>query len=126
MPVKARDSAWNIRQAIIVSDHAAYRYTATLGKKKVDETGLTTLAIAGDDARALAVGVATAEGVEFARELGNLPPNYCTPAYLAETAAAFAGKFPAPRPRSWTKHRWSRSAWARCCRWRVARPTARG
>ncbi|WP_017168583.1 leucyl aminopeptidase, partial [Xanthomonas phaseoli] len=27
-------------------------------------------------------------------ELGNLPPNYCTPAYLAETAAAFAGKFP--------------------------------
>ncbi|PPT77368.1 leucyl aminopeptidase [Xanthomonas arboricola pv. populi] len=94
LPVKARDSAWNIRQAIIVSDHAAYRYTATLGKKKVDETGLTTLAIAGDDARALAVGVATAEGVEFARELGNLPPNYCTPAYLAETAAAFAGKFP--------------------------------
>ncbi|NEL80664.1 MAG: leucyl aminopeptidase, partial [Xanthomonas perforans] len=86
--------AWNIRQAIIVSDHAAYRYTATLGKKKVDETGLTTLAIAGDDARALAVGVATAEGVEFARELGNLPPNYCTPAYLAETAAGFAGKFP--------------------------------
>ncbi|RBB87932.1 leucyl aminopeptidase, partial [Xanthomonas oryzae pv. oryzae] len=34
------------------------------------------------------------EGVEFARELGNLPPNYCTPAYLADTAAAFAGKFP--------------------------------
>ena len=94
LPVKARDAAWNIRQAVIVSDHAAYRYTATLGKKKVDDTGLTTLAIAGDDARALAVGIATAEGVEFARELGNLPPNYCTPAYLAETAAAFAGKFP--------------------------------
>ncbi|KEZ97190.1 cytosol aminopeptidase, partial [Xanthomonas vasicola pv. vasculorum NCPPB 895] len=94
LTVKARDTAWNIRQAITVSDHAAYRYTATLGKKKIDETGLTTLAIAGDDARALAVGVATAEGVEFARELGNLPPNYCTPAYLADTAAAFAGKFP--------------------------------
>ncbi|TWR41369.1 leucyl aminopeptidase, partial [Xanthomonas vasicola] len=52
LTVKARDTAWNIRQAITVSDHAAYRYTATLGKKKIDETGLTTLAIACDDARA--------------------------------------------------------------------------
>jgi len=88
--VKGRDAAWNIRQAIIAADHAAYRYSATLGKKKAEEPGLTTLAIAGDDAQALAQGQAIAAGVQYARELGNLPPNYCTPAYLADSSVAFA------------------------------------
>jgi len=88
--VKGRDAAWNIRQAIITADHAAYRYSATLGKKKADEPGLTTLAIAGTDTQALAQGQAIAAGVEYARELGNLPPNFCTPAYLAESSVAFA------------------------------------
>ncbi|HHW4680945.1 MAG TPA: M17 family peptidase N-terminal domain-containing protein, partial [Xylella taiwanensis] len=31
IPVKDRDASWNIRQAVIAADHAAYRYTATLG-----------------------------------------------------------------------------------------------
>jgi len=90
LPVKGRDAAWNIRQAIITADHAAYRYSATLGKKKAEEPGLTTLAIAGDDAQALTQGQAIAAGVQYARELGNLPPNLCTPAYLAESSVAFA------------------------------------
>ncbi|KAG1540130.1 hypothetical protein G6F50_014408 [Rhizopus delemar] len=90
--VKDRDAAWAIRQAVIASNHAAYRYTATLGKKKADDAGLAQLAIAGDDAQALAQGPAIAAGVEFARELGNLPPNYCTPAYLAEVGVKFAGE----------------------------------
>ena len=90
VPVKGRDSAWAIRQAVIAGDHAAYRYTATLGKKKADDKGLATLAIRGDDRQALAQGQAIAAGVEYARELGNLPPNLCTPAYLAETSLAFA------------------------------------
>lgn len=88
--VKGRDAAWNIRQAVIAADHVGYRYTATLGKKKNDEAGLSKFAIAGDDATALAQGVAIAEGVQFARELGNLPPNICTPAYIAGQAQEFA------------------------------------
>jgi len=89
VPVAGRDAAWNIRQAAVAADHAAYRYTATLGKKK-DEPGLRELAIAGEDATALAQGEAIAAGVAFTRELGNLPPNICNPAYLAEQAQAFA------------------------------------
>ncbi|MFS2047254.1 M17 family peptidase N-terminal domain-containing protein, partial [Stenotrophomonas geniculata] len=54
--IKDRDAAWAIRQAVIAADHAAYRYTATLGKKKADDAGLAQLAIAGDDAQALAQG----------------------------------------------------------------------
>ena len=92
LDVKGRDAAWNIRQAAIASDHASYRYTATLGKKKSDGTGLTHLAIAGSDEVALAQGRAIAAGVAFARELGNLPPNICTPAYLAGQAREFAAE----------------------------------
>ncbi len=91
-PVAGRDAAWAIRQAAIAADHACYRYTATLGKKK-DEPGLRKLSISGADAVALAQGQAIAAGVQFARELGNLPPNVCNPAYLAEQASEFAGRF---------------------------------
>ena len=92
LEVKDRDAAWNIRQAVIAADHACYRYTATLGKKKNDDAGLATLAISGADEQALARGIAIAAGVSFARELGNLPPNICNPAYLAEQARTFAGE----------------------------------
>jgi leucyl aminopeptidase len=37
--------------------------------------------------------LALAQGVKHARELGNLPPNICTPAYLAEQAHAWAKQF---------------------------------
>jgi leucyl aminopeptidase len=92
VPVKGRDAAWNIRSAAIAADHACYRYTATLGakNKKRDDKGLARLEIAGDDAVALARGVAIARGVQFTRELGNLPPNICNPAYLAQQAQDFA------------------------------------
>jgi len=90
LEVKGRDAAWNIRQAVIAADHASYRYTATLGKKPADDGGLGSMAVHGGDADALAHGVAIAAGVAFARELGNLPPNICTPAYLADESRRFA------------------------------------
>ncbi|HEY5612522.1 MAG TPA: M17 family peptidase N-terminal domain-containing protein, partial [Lysobacter sp.] len=100
--VSHRDGGWAIRQAAIAADHACYRYTATLGDKakakKKDEPGLRKLSIraigdAGDDGVALAQGIAIAAGVKFARELGNLPPNICNPAFLADQAVEFAGRF---------------------------------
>jgi leucyl aminopeptidase len=95
VPVRERDSAWNIRNAAIAAGHACYRYTATLGakNKKREETGLKAFAITGTDEHALAQGKAIAAGVAFARELGNLPPNICNPAYLAEQAQEFAARF---------------------------------
>ncbi len=95
LEVPGRDAAWAIRQAAIAADHAAYRYTATLGEKnrKRGEKGLERLEIAGDDATALAQGQAIAAGVALTRELGHLPPNICNPAYLAQQAQEFAAKF---------------------------------
>jgi leucyl aminopeptidase len=92
LPVAGRDAAWNIRQAVITANHASYRYSATFGKKKPEPAGLETLAVLGTDDTALAQGQAIASGVEYARELGNLPPNYCTPAYLAESSLKFAAE----------------------------------
>ena len=92
--VAGRDAAWNLRSAIVAADHACYRYTATLGakNKKRDEKGLERFQLPGDDNLALAHGIAIAAGVQFTRELGNLPPNICNPAYLAEQAQTFASR----------------------------------
>ncbi len=92
LPVKGRDAAWALRQAVIAADHACYRYTATLGEKNKarDERGLEHLSVLGADDKALADGAAIATGVQFARELGNLPPNVCNPAWIAERAREFA------------------------------------
>jgi leucyl aminopeptidase len=90
LSVPGRDSAWAIRQAVIAADHAAYRYSATFGSKKAETGGVAEVAISGEDAAALATGIAIAQGVEYARELGNLPPNICNPAYLAQRATEFA------------------------------------
>ncbi len=80
---------------MIAASHALYRYSATLGEKNKNkgESKLTQIAIAGDDLLALGQGRAVAAGVAFARELGNLPPNICNPAYLAEQSKIFASKF---------------------------------
>ena len=93
--ITGRDAAWALRQGVIAADHAAYRYIATLGEKsraKI-EPGLRRVSFTGRDATALSQGKAIAAGVKFARELGNLPPNICNPAYLAQQAQEFASRF---------------------------------
>ena len=91
--VPGRDQAWRVRIAALATDHAAYRYTATFkprDKNKQPELGAITFA-AGDNAQAgLDQACAIADGVRFARELANLPPNICNPAWIAEQASTFA------------------------------------
>ena len=93
LAVPGRDADWNVRQAAAAADHAAYEYTATRSKKA--EVTLARVVLAGDAAREAAFnqGVAIAAGVRLTRELGNLPPNICNPAYLAAQAQALAAEF---------------------------------
>ena len=97
VPVKDRDNAWNIRQSVVNCDHSNYRYNATLGsiarEKQANEPALNAWTTLGDNEAALAQGIAIANGVNFARELGNLPPNICNPGYLAQQATKFASRF---------------------------------
>jgi leucyl aminopeptidase len=92
LPVPGRDADWTVRQAAVAADHAAYEYTATRSKKA--EVTLARVILAGDAAReaAFTQGVAIAAGVRLTRELGNLPPNICNPAYLAAQAQALVAE----------------------------------
>ena len=93
--VRGRDAAWRVRTCALAIDHANFRYTATVkpngGRAQLKRI---ELAGAGDAVDALAQANAIAKGVELARELGCLPPNLCTPAYLAERARQLAGDHP--------------------------------
>lgn len=42
--------------------------------------------------KGIATGAGLSKGINLARYLGDLPPNICTPSYLAETAKHLAGK----------------------------------
>ncbi|HSN00712.1 MAG TPA: leucyl aminopeptidase, partial [Rudaea sp.] len=79
------------------SDAQAYRYTATFKPKpKPARPEISTIAFSAPAAAAgaLAQASAIAGGVRFARELGNLPPNICTPAHIAEQALKLAQEHP--------------------------------
>ena len=91
--VPGHDAAWRVRTAALAADHAAYRYTATFKpREKSAQPELAALAFAaGTEAQAgLEQARGIAAGVRYARELANLPPNICTPAYIAAQAQAFA------------------------------------
>jgi leucyl aminopeptidase len=88
--VPGYDLAWRARTAAIAFDAHTYLYSATL-KLRPNGDALLELALrAPGAAAALAQAGAIAAGVRLARELGNLPPNICNPAYLAAEAARIA------------------------------------
>ncbi|HET6632985.1 MAG TPA: leucyl aminopeptidase [Rhodanobacteraceae bacterium] len=92
LDVAGRDAPWRARVLALAFDHAAYRFKL-VGKGKQSSTPkLARLDIVADAAAQAGLDQAAgiAKGVEFARELGNLPPNICTPAYLAERARQLA------------------------------------
>ncbi len=96
--VPGRDAAWKVRTAALAADAQAYRYTATFKPKEKPKTpqleaiAFVAASSEGDRAtqRALTEAAAIANGVRFARELGNLPPNICNPAHIASQAQKIA------------------------------------
>ncbi len=94
-----RDDLWQLRQLGLLAGTASYRYTRTLSKPAPAlllarvVAGLSTARGAKTtraQAYALVEGGAIAEGMNVARDLGNLPANICTPSYLASQARALA------------------------------------
>ena len=95
--VGSRAPAWNLRQAVLGLREAFYRFDElkSQGKPSAPALARVVLPLAADARlqEALAEAVATAEGTALARTLGNLPPNLCTPSYLAEEARKIARRF---------------------------------
>jgi len=98
LAVKDADAYWLARHAVEAAEEAGYRFDEFKGKAKEKHKPslqkLTLLVGSRDQMKAadegLRVGKAISEGVFLAKTLGNLPPNVCTPAYLAEQAKKLA------------------------------------
>jgi len=88
-----RTAEWNVRHAVLCIRDALYRFDQLKSAKPPAPPALKEVALLASGAgaaQALKEAVATAEGVELARTLGNLPSNHCTPAHLAEVATRLA------------------------------------
>ncbi len=94
--IKGRDIAWRVCQAAIVAGDMAYRFNRMKSKREPGHVLrrlillVTQHAELSAGAAALKRGAAVARGMSFARDLGNLPANVCTPTYLASAARALA------------------------------------
>ena len=98
--VSGRGLPWAVRNAVLGIRDAFYSFNQLKTQKKPPAPALAavTLAIAGAPVTlqaqaALKEAVATADGTDLARTLGNLPPNLCTPTYLADEARKLAKQF---------------------------------
>lgn len=96
-PVEGRDAAWAVRTALVAWRDHTYRFAGLKMQAEAPPAPALkklwfTVAAADEKAAkaALADGTALANGVDLTRELGNLPPNICTPTYLADVAREIA------------------------------------
>ena len=90
--VAGRDAPWSALQTAIGTLETVYRFSQPKSRNKPGAPGLKRVVVgaSGKAAKelgaALKRGNAIGEGTNLARDLGNLPPNICTPTYLAEQA----------------------------------------
>ncbi|MBD1389115.1 leucyl aminopeptidase [Neiella sp. HB171785] len=91
--VKGRDTYWKVRQAVETTQDSLYAFDQLKTKKGETRRPLRKITFnvptrrdlpAGE--KAIAHGLAVAEGVLVCKDVANMPPNICNPAYLAEQA----------------------------------------
>ncbi len=99
--VKRREVAWRVEHSVVVAMDAVYRFEQMKSEPAEVRRPLRKLTLsvpqrsdltAGEAAAAR--GLAIANGMDFAKDLGNLPGNVCTPRYLGERAQELARQFP--------------------------------
>ncbi len=96
--IKNTSIASKVSQLVEVTMDATYQVNA-IKSKKPEPKVLTKIAIHVEKADnqqaevALKQGLAISAGVGLAKDLGNLPPNICTPTYLGEQAKKLAKQY---------------------------------
>ena len=93
--IEGVEDAALLRQAALALHQGNYRYTVTKQPKDGAPVPLESASFhVGDDMQGtLDQAAGLAAGFEKAKTLGDLPPNICTPAYLAQDAAAIADAY---------------------------------
>jgi len=97
LPVKRRDIAWKVEQGVIATQETTYRFEQLKSKPDDTKRHLRRITLAVTRRGELTVGeaavkqgLAIADGMTLAKNLGNLPGNICTPTYLAQQAQELA------------------------------------
>ena len=95
--IKGQDSAWKVNQLVMAVEEVLYRFDMMKSEKDEFRRPLRKIVISIPSRRELAdceIAVSHAQaitnGVNKAKDLGNLPGNICTPTYMAEQAQALA------------------------------------
>lgn len=98
--VKGRDIRWKVRIAIEVIMQALYQFEQFKTRKDKERCSIKRIIFTVPTRRDLLLaergmneGQAIADGMTLAKDLGNLPPNICTPIYFANVAEKLASEF---------------------------------
>ncbi|MBE0403248.1 leucyl aminopeptidase [Halomonas citrativorans] len=91
VPLESRDSSWKARKVLEAAERAAYRFDQ-FKSQPAPLARLNALTLFSEPENATLtqqgaqIGAAIGQGINYARTLGNLPGNVCTPSYLAQQA----------------------------------------
>lgn len=98
--VKGRDTYWKVRQAVEATEAGLYSFTQLKSKKEEPRRPLRKLTFNVPTRRELAIGekairhgLGISKGMAACRNVANMPPNICNPAYLASSAEELAQRF---------------------------------
>ena len=101
LEVKGRDTRWIVQQAALVTQAEYYRFDecrGTAAKAELPSYKLERLVFDVSDKGGVSAGetglreaLAIGSGQQLAKDLGNLPGNFCTPTYLASAARKIGG-----------------------------------
>ncbi|RUO78993.1 leucyl aminopeptidase [Pseudidiomarina taiwanensis] len=98
--VKGRDTYWKIRMAVEAAQGGLYTFNQLKSRKEEPRRPLRKLVFNVQTRRELSIGetaithgLAVAKGVKVCRDVANMPPNICTPSYLAQQAREIANEY---------------------------------
>ncbi len=91
---------WALQQIALYFTRNSYLYCTTKASKKSDLSQLKKISVLNAEnnkanQQSLKQGLAIGQGINIARELGNLPGNICTPKYLSGQARQLGRKYAA-------------------------------
>ncbi|KJS05508.1 MAG: cytosol aminopeptidase [Gammaproteobacteria bacterium BRH_c0] len=95
-----RDLVWTAQQLARAAGESLYLFDQCKSKQEQNRPALAKTALLSDSKdtallnAAIDKGLAVAKGMNYARELGDLPANICTPTYLADRARELATATP--------------------------------
>ncbi|OUS31165.1 leucyl aminopeptidase [Thalassotalea sp. 42_200_T64] len=97
--VKGRDTYWKVRQAVEATQDSLYSFNSLKTRKEEPRRPLRKIVFNVPTRRELPFGerainhgLAIAAGINVCKDVANMPPNICNPAYLAEQAKQLATK----------------------------------